>query len=147
MLPSAFVMLNALPLSPNGKVDRSALPAPENNQAEKSNVPSTKHTDTEQTIASVWQRVLGIKQIGLNDNFFDAGGDSLQLLEAHAELQKLISSDLLITDLFEHSTIKSLAQFISGKKASTGIRDAQDRARKQQRAWAQQKPSRVVQTS
>jgi aspartate racemase len=147
MLPSVFVMLNALPLSPNGKVDRSALPVPESGGIEKTSAPVPLQNDVEQTIASVWERVLGVKQIGLNDNFFDAGGDSLQLLEAHAELQKSISNDLLITDLFEHSTIKSLAQFIGGKKASSGIRDAQERARKQQRAWAQQKPSRVGQTS
>jgi acyl carrier protein len=139
-------MLNALPLSANGKVDRNALPAPESS-LEKASMPVAQQSDVEQTIACVWQKVLGIKQIGRSDNFFDAGGDSLQLLEAHAELQKLISSDLLITDLFEHSTVMGLAQFINGKKSSSGIRDAQERARRQQRAWAQQKPSRVNQTS
>jgi acyl carrier protein len=147
MVPSAFVLMDSLPLSPNGKVDRAALPAPEVMQGSLVETPSSPQTEIEQKIASVWQRVLGLKQVSVEDNFFDVGGDSLQLLEAHAELQKTLSPDLVITDLFEYPTVRTLAKHVGGAKSSSGITDAQERARKQQQVWSRQKPSRVSQIS
>jgi aspartate racemase len=147
MLPSAFVPMSSLPLSPNGKVDRAALPAPEvvsNNTAE---TPAAPQTEIERKIASVWQRVLGLKQVNLEDNFFDVGGDSLQLLEAHAELQKTVSPDLVVTDLFEYPTVRALAKHLGGAQSSSAIIEAQERARKQQQMWARQKQSRVGEIS
>jgi amino acid adenylation domain-containing protein len=147
MVPSAFVLMDSLPLSPNGKVDRAVLPAPEAIQVSPAEAPNSPQTEIEQKIASVWQRVLGLKQVSVEDNFFDVGGDSLQLLEAHAELQKTLSPDLVITDLFEYPTVRALAKHVGGAQNSSGITDAQERARKQQQVWVRQKPSRVSQTS
>jgi amino acid adenylation domain-containing protein len=143
MLPSAVVLLDVLPLSPNGKLDRAALPAPEVTAAGNSGAPVSPQTELEQRIADIWRRVLGLKQVSVNDNFFDVGGDSLQLLEAHAELQKVISSDLPLTDLFEYSTISSLAQHLNGGHKKSSIREAQERARQQQRVWSQHRKSRL----
>ncbi len=147
MVPSAFVLMDSLPLSPNGKVDRAALPAPEAIQVSQAEGPNSPQSEIEQKIASVWQRVLGLKQVSVEDNFFDVGGDSLQLLEAHAELQKILSPDLVITDLFEYPTVRALAKHVGGTQSSSGISEAQERARKQQQVWARQKPSRVSQIS
>jgi aspartate racemase len=146
MIPSAFVLLDALPLSPNGKVDRAALPAPEAAQVETSAQVSPQ-TEMEQKIAGVWQQVLGLRQVSVGANFFDVGGDSLQLLEAHAELQKVVSPDLAITDLFEHTTISALAQHLTGAQERAGIQEAQNRARQQQKVWAQHRRSRELRNS
>jgi amino acid adenylation domain-containing protein len=144
MVPSELVVLTSLPLSPNGKVDRGALPAPQTIRAEVSEAPvSSPQTDLEQKIAAIWQRVLGLKQVSVDDNFFDLGGDSLQLLDAHAELQKIVSSPLTIIDLFEYTTISDLAKYLTKNSSSSHMLDAQERARKQQLAWAQHRQSRA----
>ena len=143
MLPSAFVVLDVLPLSPNGKLDRAALPAPQTPAAENSNAPISPQSEMELKIAEIWRRVLGLQQVSVKDNFFDVGGDSLQLLEAHAELQKVIDSDLTMTDLFEYTTISALAQHLTGKGDTSRIREAQDRARKQQQVWDQHRRSQI----
>ena len=141
MVPSEFVVLNSLPLSPNGKVDRGALPAPQMVQAEVNKAPASPQTDLEQKIAAIWQRVLCLKQVSVGDNFFDLGGDSLQLLDAHAELQKIVNSSLTIIDLFEYTTISALAKYLTKNSSSSHMLDAQERARKQQMAWAQHRQS------
>jgi amino acid adenylation domain-containing protein len=147
MLPSAFVPLSSLPLSPNGKVDRAALPAPEVASSTTAETPASPQTEIERKIAIVWQRVLGLKQVNVEDNFFDVGGDSLQLLEAHAELQKTVSPELVVTDLFEYPTVRALAKHLGGSRNSSAISEAQERARKQQQMWTRQKQSRVREIS
>ncbi|MGA7633729.1 MAG: non-ribosomal peptide synthetase, partial [Terriglobales bacterium] len=144
MVPSEFVVLTSLPLSPNGKVDRGALPAPQTMRAEVNEAPvSSPQTDLEQKIAAIWQRVLGLKQVSVGDNFFDLGGDSLHLLDAHAELQKIVSAPLTIIDLFEYTTIGALAKYLTKNSSGSHMLEAQERARKQQLAWAQHRQSRA----
>ncbi len=140
MIPLAFVALAALPLTANGKVDRSALPSPAASIA-ASPAPSGR---LERGIAGVWEKVLGASYVGMDDNFFDLGGDSLQLIEAHSELNRALGIDLSITDLFEYSTVGALAAHIGTKRASKPVFSAaQDRANKQREAQARQKAARV----
>jgi len=141
MVPCELIFLNALPLSPNGKVDRAALPGPKTIQREVGDLAVSPQTDLEQKIAGIWQRVLCLEQVGTNDNFFDLGGDSLQLLDAHAELKKMVSSELTITDLFEYTTISALARYLAGNGSTSYLLEARERARKQQSAWAQHRQS------
>lgn len=143
MLPTAFVLMSSLPLSPNGKVDRAALPVPEVVSSVTAETPVSSLTEIEKKIAAVWQRVLGLKLVNVEDNFFDVGGDSLQLLEAHAELQKTVSAELVVTDLFEYPTVRALAKHLGGSQNSSAITEAQERARKQQQMWTRQKQSRT----
>jgi aspartate racemase len=143
MVPSEFVALNSLPLSPNGKVDRGALPAPDTMQRKVGEAAVSPQTDLEQKIAGVWRRVLCLEQVSINDNFFDLGGDSLQLLDAHAELQKIVSSPLTLVDLFEYTTISALAKYLAKNGRNSHLLEAQERARKQQQAWAQHRQSHV----
>ena len=134
MVPAAFVPMVSLPLSPNGKVDRQLLPAPEAPSAGAS-ILSAK-SELESMIAEIWKKVLRLQQVGMDDNFFDAGGDSLQLIAVHAELSKLFSIEVTITDLFEYSTISTLAKHLEAgfKKEVEG---EQERAERQRTAMAQ----------
>jgi hypothetical protein len=104
-VPSAIVHLEALPLNANGKVDRAALPAPPA-AAARGIVPREA---TERVLAAIWQRVLGIAAVGRDDNFFDLGGTSLQLMEAHAMIQQELKPDLSLLDLFRYPKISELA--------------------------------------
>jgi hypothetical protein len=116
MLPSAFVFLDALPLSANGKVDRRALPTQEGllQKLEVSYV--APQTEIEQIIATVWQELLGVEKVGVNDNFFDLGGNSLLLTKTYSEFKKRLPNEVQffsLIDLFNYSTIKSLSQHLS----------------------------------
>jgi acyl carrier protein len=115
MVPSAFVFLDALPLSANGKVDRRALPSQESLLQKVEVAYVAPQTDIEQIIANVWQELLGVEKVGINDNFFDLGGNSLLLTKAYSELKKKLSNEvesISLIDLFNYSTIKSLIQHL-----------------------------------
>ncbi|OXM62114.1 non-ribosomal peptide synthase/polyketide synthase [Amycolatopsis vastitatis] len=105
MVPSAFVTLDALPLSANGKVDRNALPAPAGQPA-TGYVPP--RTDTERVLAEVWADVLGVPGVGVEDNFFELGGDSILSIQVVSRARR---HGLALTprDLFAHQTVAALA--------------------------------------
>ncbi|MBV9791711.1 MAG: methyltransferase domain-containing protein, partial [Chloroflexi bacterium] len=108
MVPSAFVVLDTLPLSPNGKIDRRALPAPEQQRPATSAAFSPPETPIEEILASIWTNVLGIERVGRHDNFFALGGDSLLGIRviSRAQQQRLW---LTPKELFQHQTIAQLA--------------------------------------
>ena len=108
MIPSAFVLLDAFPLTPNGKINRKALPAPENNLAESSEHLAPR-TDLEFLLFKIWVKVLGTEAIGIRDNFFDAGGHSLLAVRMMREIHKATGKDLPLALLFQGATIEKLA--------------------------------------
>ncbi|MCG6136134.1 MAG: amino acid adenylation domain-containing protein [Nostoc sp. LLA-1] len=112
MLPTAIVMLDALPVTPNGKVDRHALPAPDLTQLlQKSDfVPAS--TPLEQMLVSIWAEILGIDQLGIHDNFFDLGGHSLLATQLISRIRQILHLDLPLRCLFEAPTIAELASVI-----------------------------------
>jgi amino acid adenylation domain-containing protein len=106
MIPSPIICLEDLPLTPNGKIDRKALPAPkEIRQLPGYMAPRNK---TEQLLASIWQDVLEVKSVGINDNFFDLGGASLQSLEMVAKAT-MLGLPLTVEAIFENQTIAELS--------------------------------------
>jgi bacitracin synthase 3 len=109
MIPSYFVQMDVLPLTSNGKVDRRALPEPQIETGEENYAPPT--TDTEQLLAEIWQEVLGIPKISIDDNFFDIGGDSIKTILISARLQKKELS-IHLNDLFANPTIRLLAKTV-----------------------------------
>jgi amino acid adenylation domain-containing protein len=114
MLPSAFVVLESLPLSPNGKVDRRALPAPDGRSLSEE-VYVAPRTEAEEKVAAVWRDVLRLEKVGIHDNFFDLGGHSLLLVQVHGRLRESFpDSELSVVALFEHPTIASLAAHLWG---------------------------------
>src|SRR5262245_15417389 len=109
MIPAVFVPLEALPLTPNGKVDRRALPAPEQTQRTLHTAFVAPRTPTEQSLARIWRQVLSLEQVGIHDNFFALGGDSMLSIQviARAHQARLW---LTPTQLFQYPTIAGLAQ-------------------------------------
>jgi acyl carrier protein len=112
MVPATFIFLNTLPLNANGKVDYPALPAPEARQPEQTLTYTPPSTETEQAIAQIWQAALGLKTVGLHDNFFDLGGHSLLMIQVHSKLQERFNPGLAMGDLFRYPTISTLANYL-----------------------------------
>jgi amino acid adenylation domain-containing protein len=137
MLPSSFVTLKALPLTPNGKVDRHALPDPEGERPELDVLYVRPRDEAERFIAGIWQEVLRLDRVGVNDNFFDLGGHSLLVFQVHAKLRQRFRQDLTIVELFRHTTIGALARFLSeerGAEDGAAAQKLQERVAKQKEA-------------
>ncbi|RKG57303.1 amino acid adenylation domain-containing protein, partial [Corallococcus sp. CA054B] len=108
MVPAAFVPMEALPLNANGKVDRKALPAPDA-EAREDGVPfEAPRTPSEEALARVWSEVLGVKQVGIDDSYFDLGGDSMRSIQVVAKLREL-GLELPMMALLQHPTIRQLS--------------------------------------
>ena len=116
IIPSAFVSLDALPLTPIGKLDRDALPAPETLRPKLEVVYAQPRTEVEREVAAVWQTILGVERVGADDNFFDLGAHSLMMVRAHARLTHTYGKDLPLVSLFRYPTVRSLAQHLSERK-------------------------------
>jgi hypothetical protein len=129
MIPSAYVFLEAFPLTPNGKVDRSALPAPESSARGTATEFVEPTSDLERQIATAWRDVLRVDRVGKHDNFFDLGGNSLLVLQVHSRVKGLLERELPVVKLFEHPTVASLAAFLSGPvSVPATLQKAQERA-------------------
>jgi amino acid adenylation domain-containing protein len=113
MLPSAFVMLENLPLAPSGKVDRKALPKPDNLRPVLETAYVLPRNEMERTIVDIWQKILKVEKVGIQDNFFDLGGHSLNVLQVYSKLRELFKPDLAITDLFKYPTISSISRYLN----------------------------------
>ncbi|RYZ34123.1 MAG: amino acid adenylation domain-containing protein, partial [Myxococcaceae bacterium] len=117
MVPSAFVVLEALPLNANRKVDRKALPKPEAG-AERTHVYVAPRTQTEQVLASLWEAVLGVKQVGAQDSFFELGGHSLLATQAVSRIRTAFNVELPLRAFFEAPTVAELARKIEAVLAA-----------------------------
>ena len=112
MLPTFFIQMDALPLSPNEKVNRKALPDPiEAIQSQTNIKPSS---ELEQQIHVIWSDILGHNCISIEDNFFNIGGDSVRIIRMQAALEKLLRRSVPTPKMFEHYTIKALALYLAG---------------------------------
>ena len=111
MVPSKFVFVDEIPLSANGKLDRAALPDPD---LEKLNVVVAPSNEMEEQLVSVWKSVLGRDTIGIHQSFFELGGSSLLVMKCQQRLKDLLGENLPVVELFKHSTIHELAEFLEG---------------------------------
>ncbi|MBW4602159.1 MAG: amino acid adenylation domain-containing protein [Calothrix sp. FI2-JRJ7] len=140
MVPSTFVLLDALPLTPNGKVDRRALPVPEKERPELTAIYQAPLSKIEKTIAKVWQQVLQLENIGVNDNFFDLGGNSLLMLQVNSKLREILQQDISVVTMFQNPSIKLLSQYLSQKiKQESVFESLHERVQKQVEASNMQK--------
>jgi len=113
MVPSAFVVLEALPLTPNGKVDRRALATTAGDEAAVREVPYVApRTDTEATLVRLWSDLLGVQQVGVEDNFFDLGGHSLLTTQLVSRLRDTFDLEVPLQSFFEEPTVAGLAESI-----------------------------------
>ncbi|WP_459502276.1 amino acid adenylation domain-containing protein [Bacillus sp. C1] len=121
MVPSGFVMMKAIPLTANGKVDHKALPIPDERGVEMECV--APRNGKEEALATIWKQVLGIQKVGIYDNFFEIGGDSILSIQIISRASQL-GLKLTPKQMFEHSTIAELAQVVKeeqGVQAEQGI--------------------------
>jgi iturin family lipopeptide synthetase B len=122
MVPSRILEIEHVPLSGNGKVDRRALPNPDDmiRSAEARLAP---RTDLERILVGMWSTTLGlaVEKFGVQDNFFDLGGNSLLLVKVSGMIAKHFSIQLRVAELFQHPTVERLALFLEG------VRDSMDR--------------------
>lgn len=127
MIPAAFVLLDAMPLTPNGKIDRNALPLPSPRRTESMHVQSTpqsevgnvakwsQQTTLEQTIGKIWCDVLALETVSIHDNFFMLGGHSLLLVAVQERLVADLTVEISIVDLLHYPTVHTLAGYLRGR--------------------------------
>ncbi|MEM1254577.1 MAG: amino acid adenylation domain-containing protein [Cyanobacteria bacterium P01_H01_bin.21] len=116
MVPSTFVIVETFPLSANGKIDHKALPIPDTSRPELS-VPFVKPcTSQDEKLADIWSDVLDVFPIGINDSFFELGGDSLRLMQLMTQVERLFEATISFADFFKQPTIASLSGQLSRKK-------------------------------
>jgi amino acid adenylation domain-containing protein len=117
MLPATFVLLETLPLNPNGKIDRAALPAPERDRREVAEQYERPRNTTEKILAELWGDVLNLERVGVHDDFFELGGHSLLATRLSSRIRDAFQVDLPLRAIFESSTISQLATLLDQAKA------------------------------
>jgi amino acid adenylation domain-containing protein len=142
MVPATFVFLDAFPLTINGKLDRAALPAPGSGRAHLAAAFAAPQSDLETLLARLWKSTLRRDLVGIDDNFFDIGGDSLLLTTLHRDLERELRRDIPITDLFQFPTIRKLAEHLGAGNENGGVEDRiAARARRQRAVLARGRAS------
>ncbi|MBQ0984632.1 amino acid adenylation domain-containing protein [Streptomyces sp. F63] len=117
MLPAAFVQLTAIPLTPNGKVDKRALPAPDDESFVRGEYVAPR-TESERRVAEVWRDALGIERVGVRDGFFDLGGDSIRAVALVGAL-RADGVDIAVRDVLEARTVERLCELIADRDGLT----------------------------
>jgi len=115
MVPSYFMRIDSIPLTPNGKVDRRSLPEPDGVVGTEYVAPRNA---IEEALASIWSEVLNKEQVGINDNFFELGGHSLKGIALISRIHKELSVEVPLRELFKAPTISSISEYISGASES-----------------------------
>jgi hypothetical protein len=136
MVPSHVMVLESFPLTPNAKIDRKALPAPESGASvTAAQTFVAADSDLERTIAAIWQEILNVPRVGVQDNFFDIGGHSLLTVRVHSRLRAAVDRPVSLTDLFRFPTIRSLAKHMGGGSATVSVvEESLDRAETRRQA-------------
>ena len=119
--PSAFVLLDALPLTASGKIDRRGLPAPDLKDIDAQEHYTPPRNGIEEQLVEIWQEVLGINQIGIHANFFALGGHSLLAVRLFARIEKAFGRKLPLAILFRRGTIEHLAEILAEPSRQTEI--------------------------
>lgn len=115
MIPSFFISMEKFPLTPNNKIDRKALPPPNTERPEIRSLFIPPSTEVEKKIVQAWKNVLTIDKIGINDNFFDLGGNSILIMQLAGTLKNYFSNKIDILQLFQYPTIKQLSEFLTSQ--------------------------------
>jgi acyl-CoA synthetase (AMP-forming)/AMP-acid ligase II/precorrin-6B methylase 2 len=130
MIPTSIVVMQALPRTPNGKIDRKALPAPEREPTVTVAAYAAPQTEIELAIAAVWQDLLDLDRVGTHDNFFDLGANSLLMVQANSRLRAALRREFSLIDLFRFPTVSALAAHLSqDEDDQSALRQSQERGR------------------
>ncbi len=136
MVPNRFVVMDAFPQTPNGKIDRNALPAPQHSVRSIAAEYTPPSNDLERQIAEVWQQVLHLEQVGRKDNIFDLGANSLLTVEAANRLSLVLGSKVPLVSMFRFPTVESLALHLGDGGAPPAQAEERSRARENRRKAA-----------
>jgi acyl carrier protein len=140
MVPSAFVLLEALPLTPNGKLDYAALPSPTETSREPAKTHAGPQTEMELTLATILGDLLGTRTVGIHENFFDLGANSLHMVRFSNKLKEVLKRDISVVNFFKYPSISSLAEYLSQEPvALPSSGQIQQQARKQIEAARKQR--------
>ncbi|MGO4295021.1 amino acid adenylation domain-containing protein, partial [Chitinophaga sp. RAB17] len=126
MIPGYFVHLSQLPLTTSGKVDKKSLPAPEASGLTTGATYVAPGNETEQKMVLIWQEILGKERIGINDSFFELGGDSIRILKMISEIRKQLHLEIPVGDIYKHHTIEKLLAHVPDNK---GVLEQQNKER------------------
>jgi natural product biosynthesis luciferase-like monooxygenase protein len=130
MVPAHIVVLERMPLTPNGKVDRKQLPAPDGGAGQSAKAEFVAPAgELEEQIAAAWRETLGLAKVGIQDNFFDLGGHSLLVVRLHRRLVGTLPKPVSLTDLYRFPTIGSLSEFLSADPTAAALGESADRAK------------------
>jgi len=144
MIPSAFVAIEAFPLTPNGKIDRNALPAPapDAEPVAAEFVPPSNELET--TIAEVWKDLLGLSQVGRTDNIFDIGANSIMTAQANQRLSRALGKRVSLVSMFRYPTIETLADHLGQDQTSAAAAPVkvQKKANRREEAAAKRRAMR-----
>ena len=140
MIPSNFFILDELPVTSNGKVDRNKLKDLETTSLEVSTEYVEPETDLEKQIAEVWKEVLGLERVGIHNSFFDLGGHSLLLLQLREKLNKVVEKEISVVDLFQYPNISAFAKFLEKQDAeSEKLNSVNERSKLQRQALSKRR--------
>jgi hypothetical protein len=121
MIPSSFVLMETIPLTASGKIDRKALAELEMEGIRP--IPAASYappeTETEKLLAKTWKEILKLDRVGIHDNFFDLGGNSYNIVKLNSKINEMFPEDIAIVEMFRHSTIHTLAKFLDEKVNQT----------------------------
>lgn len=135
LMPSAIVVLDNLPLTNNGKVNRAALPVPKATDISGAALYAEPQNELEEAIAAVWRKVLRLEKVGIHDNFFDLGGQSLLMVQMHRGVRESLKREIPLVEMFRFPTINSLAEYlVQRERVETGVEKIDDRVRRREEA-------------
>jgi hypothetical protein len=140
MMPSAIILLDQLPLTRHGKINRRTLPPPQDADISRAALYVGPQNELEQVIAVAWRKALGLEKVSIYENFFELGGHSLLMIQVHRGLRECLRRDVPLVEMFRFPTINSLATFLKqGERAETVFSKIDDRARKREEALEQRR--------
>jgi amino acid adenylation domain-containing protein len=142
MMPSAFVVMEALPRLANGKVNRRALPKPDGVRLEQASAYTAPQGSVEQTIARIWQEVLQLDRVGSRDNFFELGGHSLRLFQVRNRMREAFGRDIPTTALLQHPTVRALAAYVGNTEQAAGTMEKSETRAEMRKALGQRQQQR-----
>jgi amino acid adenylation domain-containing protein len=134
MIPSYFVRLEKIPLTPNGKIDRRALPEPDTYRSKLAGAYVAPEEELEIKIASIWDELLQLGEVGIYDDFFELGGNSLKIIQLKSRLTEELNKNIPVVVLFQHTTISSFVEYLKESEEEVMISDTFDRSEKFDRA-------------
>jgi len=144
MVPSAFVMLDTIPLTPNGKLDRKALPEPDKLRPQLDTWYAAPTSPTEEQLAEIWSQVLSLDRVGVHDNFFDLGGHSLAATRLISQVIRTFKLELPLEALFESPTVRKMARIIEQNRARMASGEDLERLLKELETMSEKDAQRLL---